>query len=120
MDASVDGARVSYALLEDMMVVTYENAGGNSVQFIMAKLYERPELPGVGRMAWDDIVITYREVSESVGAGVVGISWISLEGREPEFANEFLAGFEGDAGGQATLAESTDTTTGGQVVLPLP
>jgi hypothetical protein len=120
LDASLEGARVSYALLSNMLVITYENAGGNSVQFIMAELYERPEMPGLGRLEWDDIVITYREVSESVRPGVVGISWINLGGFSSEYVIDFLSGFEEGAGGQANLVESTDTTTGGRVILPLP
>lgn len=120
MDATVEGARVSYGTISDILVVTFENVEGNSVQCIMMSFPGSGNLPGIESLNYDDIVITYREVGESTRAGVVGISWLSLETFDPQSATTFLAGFEEGAGGQANLLENTDTTTGGRVILPLP
>jgi len=119
IDATVDGARVTYGVLPTTLVVTYENVGGSSVQFIMGALEEQ-QFSGFAAFHPDDIIITYQQVSGDTRAGVVGISWLTLRHAEPAFVADLLADFEDFYGGEVKLAESTNTTSGGRVFLPLP
>lgn len=120
LDATTEGSRVSYSTLPNMLVVTFEDVEGSSVQFIMVvHSYEQVQLPGVGPVYDDDIFITYRKVSESARPGVVGISWAYGEGTNPA-SSEFIEHFN-ERWGEVDLTESTDTTSGGYIsVLPLP
>ena len=121
IDATVEGAVVTYGVLPDVLVVTYENVSGSSVQCIMVRnAIEAQRFPSIGPLSYDDIVITYREVSENTRAGVVGVSWESFRDAPPEYMTQFLAEFNASYGANVNLAESTDTESGGYTAISLP
>ncbi len=120
IDATVDGARVTYGILSDMLVVTYENVNGNSVQCILVGGSRgEQQFPGTGPLYDYDIIITYRNVSENTRAGVVGISWVSLRDASPESVVGFFADFD-ERWGEVNLSESTNTESGGYIGISVP
>ncbi len=63
VDATADGGRVSYAIYEDNIVITFQDVGGNTFQceFFLLGLQRH------------DIAVTYPNVGRNTRAGVVGL-----------------------------------------------
>ena len=113
MDATVEGARVTYGVVAHAFVVTFENVDGNSVQVLKVVGYDGVERsPVLGQFINEDIVIVYRSVNENTRAGVVGISG--------GYAYDDAESVEELFGGEVDLTQNTDVSNGYVRVLDLP